>query len=190
MGKTSNALLAALIVGVSSPIGLVSAQSNEPELSRSAGVTTSSIKVPVGLDRAWDVLTSYESTAIKMPDIKKVKVIARNGNLLRITQTYQASYTFGLKISALLQIKETPKSKIEYKLLKGELIRSLKGKWELIPSKSGTTVRHSIEIDAELPEAFKPIFRELSESNLNQSMKILYGLMMNHLESEPLEASR
>ncbi len=184
-GKKSSALFLGLILGLSSPIGLIAGERQEPQLTRLKRVTTSTITVPVELNRAWDVLTSYESTAIQMPDIKKAKVLVRDGNLLKVSQTYQAPYTFGLEISALLQIKEIPKNKIEYQLLKGELIRSLRGQWQLTPVPGGTQISHSIEIDPELPEVFKPVFRELSESNLNQSMKLLYSLMVNHSESEP-----
>ncbi|WP_320675171.1 SRPBCC family protein [Prochlorococcus sp. MIT 1341] len=188
MGKSSRAVLLGLIVGVSAPIGLVFAQSqsNQPELTRLSGVTTSTITVPVELNRAWEVLTGYESTAIQMPDIKKVKIIFRNGHSLRLSQTYQAPYTFGLEISALIHVKETPKKMIEYKLLKGDLIRSLRGKWKLKPIDGGTMVSHSIDIDPEIPEVFKPVFRELSETNLNQSMKILYELMVSPAISQPL----
>ena len=125
--KINTALLSGLIIGlgVHSFRGFVIAQAVEPKVSTISGVTTATISVPVGLNKAWDVLTRYESTGLKRPDIKKGRVLSRDGNQLMLSQTYQAPYTFGLEVAAVLQIKETPKKKIEYELVKGELIRQL-----------------------------------------------------------------
>ncbi len=177
-----------LTVGLHSPIGLASENSIEPKVSTIGGVTTATIIVPVTNGRAWDVLTRYESTGIRMPDIKDAKVLVRSGNSLKLSQVYQAPYTFGLEIQAVLVIKETPKNKIEYQLVKGELIRSLKGSWNLTPVHGGTLVSHVIEIDPEVPEIIKPLFYELSETNLSQSMLILRKLMLEPSKPQHLGA--
>ncbi len=167
-----------LIVGLPSPIGSLAHESTTPVIESIEGLTTASIFVSVTPDRAWDVLTDYEITGPEMPDIKLAKVISRQGARIKLAQTYQAEYTFGLKIFALLEIEETPKTQISYKILEGELIRSLSGNWTIIPVEGGTLIRHKIEVEPEIPEVLRPIFLELSQKNLSQSMLILRRLML------------
>ncbi len=183
MRKSNSILLLGLILGLHSSGSLLSAQVIEPRVSTTDGVTTATINVAVSPSRAWEVLTAYESTGLKMPDIKEVKVLSKKGNLIKLSQAYQAPYTFGLRIDAVLVVKEIPETKIEYQLLKGELIRSLNGKWDLVPTAAGTLVRHQLVIKPELPDILKPIFLELSETNLSQSMTILRDLMLGNPDS-------
>ena len=135
--------------------------------------------------KAWDVLTSYEKTALKMPDIKKVKIISSKGELLKVEQTYKAPYTFGLKVKALLEIEEKPKSMLNYKLLQGSFIHNLEGNWILIPLNGGTLIAHRIEIEPAVPGFLKPLFNDRFEKNLKNTMIILRQLILEH-SSEPL----
>ena len=43
------------------------------------------------------------------------------------------------------KIEEKPKSMLNYKLIKGNLIRKLEGNWIIIPVKNGTLVAHRID---------------------------------------------
>ena len=108
-----------------------------------------------------------------MPDIKDVTIISRKGEVLKIQQTYKAPYTFGLKVKALLEVEEKPKSMLNYKLLQGNFIRKLEGNWILIPVTGGTLVAHRIEIDPEIPGILKPLFYKRFDTNLKDSMKII-----------------
>ncbi len=186
--KSNVVVLLGLTLGVSFPSGLSMETPANPKVGTIRGVTTATMIVPVKPERVWEVLTNYETTGIKMPDIQDAKVLARNGNFVKLSQVYKAPYTFGLKISAVLGIKETPKNKIEYELLRGELIRSLKGTWSISPVSEGTLVRHIIKIEPELPDVLRPLFFDLSETNLDQSMKLLRKMMMA-ASSRPLEVS-
>jgi len=169
-----------LIVGLPSSIGSLAAQSTTPVIESIEGLTTASIFISVTPERAWEVLTDYEMTGPAMPDIKFAKVISRKGKQIKLSQTYQAPYTFGLKIYALLEIEEIPKTQINYKILKGDLIRSLSGSWTIIPVRGGTLVRHRIEVEPEIPQILRPVFLELSQENLGQSMLILRRLMLEN----------
>ena len=93
-----------LIVGLPSSIGSLPAQSTNPVIESIEGLTTASIFASVTPERAWEVLTDYEITGPEMPDIKLAKIISRQGERIKLAQTYQAPYTFGLKIFALLEI--------------------------------------------------------------------------------------
>jgi carbon monoxide dehydrogenase subunit G len=149
----------------------------KPLLKGSQGDYTVSVVVDTTQQKAWKVLTNYESTATAMPDIKQAKLISRQGNRIEVAQTYQAPYTFGLRIKARLAVTETPPRQMSYRLISGDRIRSLQGNWTLTPVKGGVLVKHQIKIDPDLPALLRPLYFELSETNLRQSMEILRNLM-------------
>ncbi len=149
----------------------------QPLLKGSQGAYIASIIVATTPEKAWKVLTNYEATATSMPDIKQAKLIGRQGNKLEIAQTYQAPYTFGLRIKARLAITESPPRQMSYRLISGDRIRSLEGSWTLTPVNGGVLVKHQIKVDPDLPAVLRPLYFELSETNLKQSMDILRNLM-------------
>ncbi len=184
-----NVVLMTLIVGPSWPVGSIPINDDKVQIHRADGMTTASVKVDVPLARAWDVLTSYETTGPQMPDIKKAKLISRNGNVVRLQQSYQAPYTFGLRVDALLEIEELPRTQIKYKMLRGEFIRRLKGHWKIVPVKEGINLVHKIYLEPEIPSILQPVFLELSEENLRQSMEALRQLMLSSSKTQhPVDA--
>jgi len=146
-------------------------------LKGSQGSYTASFLVATTPQNAWKVLTNYEATFSAMPDIKQSKLISRQGNRLEVLQTYQAPYTFGLRIKARLAITETPPREMRYRLISGDRMRSFEGSWTLTPAKGGVLVKHQIKIDPEIPTMLRPLFFELNETNLKQSMDIMRNLM-------------
>ena len=167
-------LLVGLILSPLISIDSTFASKNDPVvLSRVNGVTTASIMVSVPQTQAWDVLIQYEKTALKMPDIKDIKILSRKGPLIKLQQTYKAPYTFGLKIQALIEIEEKPKSMLNYRLIEGKHIRKLEGNWILIPVNGGTLVAHRIDIEPSLPGILKPLFFKSFDANLKESMVII-----------------
>lgn len=149
----------------------------KPSLQGSQGSYTASLFVATTPQRAWAVLTDYEAMAGVMPDIQQTKVLSRQGNKLEVAQTYQAPYTFGLRIKARLAISEQPPHSMSYQLISGDRIRALEGSWSLTPSKGGVLVQHRIQLDPDIPNFLRPIYFELSEANLKQSMMILRDQM-------------
>ncbi len=149
----------------------------KPQLKGSQGSYTASIVVATTQQHAWKVLTNYVATANAMPDIKQARLISRQGNRVEVAHTYQAPYTFGLRINARLAVTETPPQQMSYRLISGDRIRSLQGNWTLTPVKGGVLVKHQIKIDPDLPDVLRPLYFDLSETNLKQSMEILRNLM-------------
>lgn len=134
--------------------------------------------LPITPKRAWAVLTDYVATGEAMPDITKVQVLKRSGSSLQLRQTYQAPYTFGLAISAELAVEEEPERAIRFRLLRGDLIRSLHGHWILTPVQGGTRLSHTITLKPELPTVLQQAFRQLTQSSLRQSMLLLQQRML------------
>lgn len=151
--------------------------SAKPTLKGSQGNYVASVFVAVPLKRAWTVLTAYEGMAGVMPDIKEVSVIRRKGSLVELQQTYQAPYTFGRRIRATLAMQESAPRQLSYELIRGELIRKLTGTWTLTPVSGGVLLRHQISVDPVIPSVIRPLYYELTEANLLQSMRILKSLM-------------
>jgi len=157
---------------------LVGAAAPAQQLSGREGHYSVEIQVPVSAQRAWAVLSRHEGMAGVMPDIRRARVVRRRGHQLELAHTYQAPYTFGLPIQARLLLEETPPLQLRYRLLSGERIRSLEGRWSITPNGSGITLQHQIQIDPELPAVLRPLYFELSEANLLQSMRVLRQLML------------
>ena len=147
------------------------------QVEQQGNTRTASMTVPVPPQRAWDVLTDYVKTGEAMPDISSVQMISRHGNNLKLRQAYKAPYTFGLTISAVIAVTETPKTAIHFRMIKGDLISALSGSWSLTPTKTGTHLRHTITLVPELPGLMQPLFAQLTRTSLRDSMLRLSALM-------------
>ena len=149
----------------------------KPTLRGSQGNYTATVFVAAPAKRAWSVLSNYEAMAGVMPDIKEAKVLKRNGSSLELLQVYQAPYTFGQRIKATLAMRETAPRQLSYQLIQGDQINSLKGTWTITPVSGGVLLRHQIQIDPVVPGFVRPLYYELSEANLLQSMRLLKRLI-------------
>ena len=147
------------------------------EIQQAGNTRTAAMTLPVSPDHTWTVLTNYVATGEAMPDISKVQLLSRQGNVIRLHQTYKASYTFGLTISATLSVRETPKTSIHFEMVKGDFIRQLNGSWKITPTSMGTLLRHKITLVPELPPMLQPIFSELTHTSLRKSMQRLRDLI-------------
>ena len=150
---------------------------SKPSLRGSQGSYTASVFVAASPQKTWQVLCNYGAMAGVMPDIKEAQVLSRNGATLVLRQTYQAPYTFGLRINATLAVREYKPHQLSYSLLSSEHIRQLKGSWTITPVAGGVLLRHTIQVDPRVPDLLRPLYFELSEANLLQSMAILKRLM-------------
>jgi hypothetical protein len=148
-----------------------------PTLRGEKGNYTATVFVAASPKRAWTVLTNYEAMAGVMPDIKDAKVLRRKGSVVELQQTYQAPYTFGRRITAVLSMRESAPRQLRYELVRGDQIRALQGSWTITPVKGGVILRHQIQIDPVVPSLVRPVYYELTEANLLQSMRILKRLI-------------
>ena len=123
--------------------------------------------------RAWAVLTNFNSQAEWAPDISQTNVLKRSGSNLELQQTYRASYTFGLPIKARLSVHESPLKGFRYKLIKGDRLNALQGNWQILPVAGGVQLKHQIEVDPQIPGPLRPFYYEQQEQNLRQWMTIL-----------------
>ena len=154
-----------------------SATTSQPRLQGRQGSYVATVFVAATSKKAWQVLTNYGAMAGVMPDIKEAQVLSRNGANLVLRQTYQAPYTFGLRVTATLTMHESPPRQLSYSLISGEQIRQLNGSWTITPVVGGVLLRHTIQVDPIAPNVIRPLYFELTEANLLQSMAILKRLI-------------
>ena len=147
------------------------------QIQQSGNTRTAVMTLPVSQAHAWEVLTDYVVTGEAMPDISKVQLLKRQGNLVRIRQTYQAPYTFGMTISATLAVKENPKKAIRFHMVEGDRIRQLNGSWMFIPVADGTRIKHTVTLVPDLPDVLQPVFAELTRNSMHETMQRVSGLM-------------
>jgi len=145
----------------------------KPVLRGSQGNYVVSEFVATSPQRAWAVLTNFNSQAEWAPDINQAKVVKRNGSSLELLQTYRAGYTFGLPIKARLSIQENPPRSFSYKLIQGDRLNTLQGNWSITPVAGGVQLRHTMQVDPQVPSPLRPIYYEQQEQNLLQWMRIL-----------------
>ena len=148
-----------------------------PTVRGSQGNYTATVFVAATPRRAWSVLTGYEAMAGVMPDIKEARVLSRNGSSIELQQVYQAPYTFGRRINAVLTMRETAPRQLSYQLLRGDQIKQLQGNWTITPVSGGVQLRHQLQVDPVIPSFVRPLYYELMETNLEQSMRILKRVM-------------
>ena len=123
--------------------------------------------------RAWAVLTNFNSQAEWAPDISQTKVLKRSGSNLELQQTYRAGYTFGLPIKARLSVQETPPKGFSYKLIQGDRLNTLQGSWTIHSVAGGARLKHQMLVDPQVPGPLRPFYYEQQEQNLRQWMTIL-----------------
>ena len=145
----------------------------KPVLRGSQGNYVVSEFVATSPQRAWAVLTNFNSQAEWAPDINQTKVLKRSGSNLELQQTYRSGYTFGLPIKARLSIQENPPRSFSYKLIQGDRLNTLQGSWSITPVVGGVQLRHTMQVDPQVPGPLRPIYYEQQEQNLLQWMRIL-----------------
>ena len=122
-----------------------------------------SIDVAVPPERFLAVLEEYERYPEFQPDLKSIRVDARASGRAEI------SYAFDAKVLLLeYALEHTQRSplRIEWRLLRGDLLRQNTGSWELQPLPGGgTRVTYSIDLvfAAKVPAG---LTRALAEQSL------------------------
>ena len=123
--------------------------------------------------RAWAVLTDFNSQAEWAPDISQTSVLKRSGSKLELQQTYRAGYTFGLPIQARLSVLVTPPKRFSYELIQGDRLNTLQGSWTIKPVAGGVQLKHQIQVDPQVPRPLRNFYYEQQEQNLRQWMTII-----------------
>jgi ribosome-associated toxin RatA of RatAB toxin-antitoxin module len=104
-----------------------------------------SIDVDVPPERFFEVLRDYARYPEFLPEVKAVSVGPRTGDSVEVT--YRLDARIKLIEFTLLHVESAP-SRIEWRLVRGDLMKRDEGRWTLEASPSGgTTATYAIELE-------------------------------------------
>lgn len=104
------------------------------EARRDGDAIVLSARVPLQATRqqAWEVLTDYERYPAFVPDLKRCRVIERNGATLVLEQEGEAGFVlFHYPIRMRLEVTEQPLQRVSARALQGNF-RQMDGTYELL----------------------------------------------------------
>ncbi len=131
--KLSRRLLARAILLLVAAVGTASAWAQarvRVEGSETLVRVVAEVGVNVSRDLAWSVLTDYNRWPEFVPDLVVSRVLARQGETLRLEQRGQFPALPNLPLVMILAVEETPPSAIRLQRVAGN-VRSLTGEWQL-----------------------------------------------------------
>lgn len=104
-----------------------------------------SIEVDVPPERFFEVVRDYARYPEFLPEVKAVSVGPRSANSVEVT--YRLDARIKLIEFTLLHVETAP-SRIEWRLVRGDVMTRDEGRWTLDPSPSGgTTATYAIELE-------------------------------------------
>ncbi|HWE25696.1 MAG TPA: SRPBCC family protein [Myxococcales bacterium] len=122
-----------------------------------------SIEVDVPPDRFFEVVRDYARYPEFLPEVKAVRVGPRTGNSVEVT--YRLDARIKLIEFTLLHVETRP-SRIEWRLVRGDLMKRDEGRWTLDPTPGGgTTATYAIELEL-LPRVPRGLEKALAEQGL------------------------
>jgi coenzyme Q-binding protein COQ10 len=122
-----------------------------------------SIHVDVAPERFFEVVRDYARYPEFLPEVKAVSVGPRTGNAVEVT--YRLDARIKLIEFTLLHVETRP-SRIEWRLVRGDLMKRDEGRWTLDASPSGgTTATYAIELEL-LPPIPRSLEKALAEQGL------------------------
>jgi len=122
-----------------------------------------SIDVEVPPERFFEVVRDYGRYPEFLPGVKAVAVGPRAGDSVEVT--YRLDGRIKIVEFTLLHV-EKPPSQIEWRLVRGELMKRDEGRWTLVRSPSGgTTATYAIELEL-LPLVPRGLEKALAEQSL------------------------
>ena len=112
-----------------------------------AGVSRT-VEVNVPIAEFFKVITDYKGYCDFIPEMKKVREVRRTGNVVEMTYTIEVDAGVAKKeISYTLKHTETAPGKMSWSMIKGDMMKSNDGGWELTAVGEGKTKAvYSIDI--------------------------------------------
>jgi len=122
-----------------------------------------SIDIDVPPEQVFEVVRDYARYPEFLPEVKAVRVGQRSGASVEVT--YRLDARIKLIEFTLLHLERAP-SRIEWRLVRGDLMKRDEGRWTLDPSPSGgTTATYAIELEL-LPRVPRGLEKALAEQGL------------------------
>jgi coenzyme Q-binding protein COQ10 len=102
------------------------------------------IEINASPQACYDVITDYESYPDFLPETKAIQVGKKSGNTAEVTFTIEVIK----KVSYTLKMVGKPPKSVSWSMIKGEMMKSNDGGWDLEEVKSGVTkATYSIDVN-------------------------------------------
>jgi ribosome-associated toxin RatA of RatAB toxin-antitoxin module len=152
---------------------LASLNTGMPVLSGEEGEYTIKILVNANSDRAWKVLTDYNSFPKFLPTVTTVKILESNGNQKVYEQVNTVQVLIFSQSSKVVIAATETYPLITFQMREGDSIASLRGTWKIDPISPNQillTNQVNVEPGAAVPRDF---FFNLYSENLTKTLSAL-----------------
>ncbi|MCC6348280.1 MAG: SRPBCC family protein [Candidatus Eisenbacteria bacterium] len=137
------------------------------------------------LDTVWRVLTDYTSISSFVGSVRRSEVVLRDGEHLRIRQTATVGvFPFQRTARVLLEVAESPPSRIEFHDVLREDFRTYDGSWSLSGDSLRAVVSYSLDAS---PRASAPGW--LGRGMLSRSARDLLTQVRAEIERRAAKAA-
>jgi ribosome-associated toxin RatA of RatAB toxin-antitoxin module len=130
---------------------------------------TAQCLIPLPQEIVWRVLSNYDSLDAIIPAVEESRVIGdENGRLILRQEGWSGMWFVKRGFSVTFRVEEKPMYSIEFEAFEGDF-ETFTGKWQVKPMRSGTLVRHEVQIEPKFwaPRwALRKIAREMMVETL------------------------
>ena len=103
------------------------------------------LAIPASAREVWDVLTDFEHAPRFISNLASSKVLARNGNVVRVAQTGKAGFgPFSFEFKSTREVTLTPFKKLDSRMIEGNMKR-FRGTTQLETVGDATRLSHHSE---------------------------------------------
>jgi carbon monoxide dehydrogenase subunit G len=110
--------------------------------------------IPASIREVWEVLTDFENLPRYLSSVSSSKVLARNGNVVRLSQTGKVNFgPFSFEFQSIRELTLTPFEKFESQMIEGNMKR-FRSSTRLESGAGVTRIRYQSE---GVPDTFLPL---------------------------------
>ena len=130
--------------------------------------------IPASIREVWEVLTDFENLPRYVSSVSSSKVLARNGNMVRLSQTGKVRFgPFSFEFESIRELTLTPFEKFESRMVEGNMKR-FRSTTRLESGAGVTRIRYQSE---GVPDTFLPLslLRSSIESGAREHYQEISG---------------
>lgn len=102
--------------------------------------------IPLPQDTVWRVLSDYDSLDAIIPAVEESRIVGEEDGRMVLLQEGRAGIWFLQRgFTVKFHVTEKPMRLIEFDAFEGDF-ETFKGTWEVKPMRSGTLVRHEVQV--------------------------------------------
>ena len=151
-----------------------------------------SFRVAVSSTVAWQVLTDYDHIHEFVSSMKESHVERRDADSLLVRQDAISSFfIFHHRVQVLLDVRETPESRITFRDVLGKDFRDYQGEWRITSDSTGTRVNYELQAEPHMamPKSVcRGMLRDVARDLLSQ-VRVEMLRRASHDESREEERS-